>query len=107
MNFFVTPEQLRAHGGAIEDTGTGSAGELGALHGETTAGSTGAFGADGAGAVLAGLYAELTSLTSEALDLVSGVMQHGGSEVGHMANTYERTDDGARDSFHRIEGGPA
>jgi hypothetical protein len=107
MNFHVTPEQLRAHGGAIEDTGTGAAGELGALHGQTTAGSTGAFGADGAGAALAGLYAELTSLTSEALDLASGVMRHGGSEVGQMADTYERNDDGARDSFHRIDGGPA
>jgi len=107
MNFHVTPEQLRAHGGAIEDIGTGSAGELGALHRQTTAGSPGAFGADGAGAVLAGLYAELASLTSEALDLVSGVTQHGGSEVRHMADTYELTDDGARDSFHRIEGGPA
>jgi Excreted virulence factor EspC, type VII ESX diderm len=102
MNFNVNPAHLRTHGGAIEDTGTGAAGPLDAQHSRTTAGSAAAFGTDAAS--LAGLYQELTALTGEALDLVSGVMAHGGSELRQMAGTYERTDDGARDGFQRIQG---
>lgn len=105
MNFDVSPENLRRHGAAIVDTGDGSAGELGALHGQTTTGGAAAWGTDSAAATLAGLYEELTSATGEALDLLTSVMRHGGTNVQQMAGTYEHTDGGARDGFRRLEGG--
>lgn len=106
MNFDVSPEQLRQHGGDIVDGGTSAVGELGALHGETTSDGAGAWGSDGA-VVLAGLYSELTSLTGEALDLLTSVLRDGGTQLQQMADRYQQTEDEATSRFRQIQGGPA
>jgi hypothetical protein len=93
MNFHVNPAQLRTHGGALEDAGTGSAGDLSVLHSQTATGGTTSWGTDEAGARLAALYQELTSSTGEALDLLTGGMRDTGAAVRRMGGAFEGMDD--------------
>jgi hypothetical protein len=107
MNFYVNPDQLRTRGGAVEDVGAQSAGDLNALHSHT-AGGTASWGTDGAGARLAALYQELTSATGEALDLLAGGMREAGSTVRRMGDTFEQKDGSLGDKIRRAgDGGPA
>ena len=104
MDFDVDPEQLRTHGGAIADTGTGAAGELSRLHDQIV--DHGApWGTDSAGAALAAAYRELTALTSEALGLITEGFTESGTRVRNMADTYEHPDHDAGDIFRRLGGG--
>jgi hypothetical protein len=103
MNFHVDPDRLRTHGGALEDAGAGSAGDLSVLHGQTT-GGTASWGTDDAGARLAALYQELTSLTGEALDLLTGGMRDTGSAVWRMGDAFEGMDDASSRDIGRIQG---
>jgi hypothetical protein len=107
MNFYVNPEQLRTRGGAIEDIGANSAGDLNALRSQT-AGGPASWGTDDAGARLAALYQELTSATGEALDLLAGGMREVGSTVRRMGDTFEQKDVSVGDKISRAsDGGPA
>jgi ABC-type transporter Mla subunit MlaD len=107
MNFYVNPDQLRTRGGAVEDIGTQSAGDLNALRAQT-AGGAASWGTDDAGARLAALYQELTSATGEALDLLAGGLSEVGSTVRRMGDTFEQKDGSLGGKIGRAgDGGPA
>jgi hypothetical protein len=100
MNFYVNPDQLQVRGGAIEDAGASSAGDLSALHSQTTA-APGVWGTDDAGTQLGVLYQELTALTGEAVDLLSGGVQDTGAGVRRIGGGFQDTD---TDAGSRIGG---
>lgn len=104
MDFAVYPEQLRQQGRAIEDLGAGSADELGALHEQTATGGSTAWGSDISGATIGGIYQDLASSAGDALDLLTSVMQTGGTGVQSMADRYQGTEEANQSRFEQIRG---
>jgi hypothetical protein len=102
MDFSVDPRSLRSGGRSIEGTHAGARVDLRRSHGETASGARSAWGNDlGAGAA----YDELSTLTAEALDLITTALARSGAGTQRMADAYEHVDSAARDGFHSIDVG--
>lgn len=102
--FDVHPEQLREHGGKLQDLGSRATGELQAQQDGFSSGAS-SLGSSPGAAEFGQLYGRLTDLTSQLTKLVTDGIDTVGHNVRAMADNHESIDAAHKAKFDAISGG--